>query len=198
MAIEVHLLKSNYDGSGRLQPAGGNILSGSSHGFINIGWYLWSWASSRCSLNNFFLQILHFTCSQRVLTIVKEWSVNPYSDESRWCFRGWFRDSGILVRTRANTCTHTTAALNPAKCGGERYKNVTLHAAFFTNKDIYIISRTSIMHIVCCKSLAENRMYHSSSLQSPQWALYYTTSLLHCELFLPWSLRAADNEGRSS
>ena len=37
MAIQVERLKSNHDGSGRSQPAGGKILSGNSPSFIDIG-----------------------------------------------------------------------------------------------------------------------------------------------------------------
>jgi len=37
MAIQVHRLKSNYDGSGRSQPAGGKIPSGRSPLFMDIG-----------------------------------------------------------------------------------------------------------------------------------------------------------------
>jgi len=38
MAIQVHQLKSNHDGSGRSQPAGGKIPSGNSPSFIDIRW----------------------------------------------------------------------------------------------------------------------------------------------------------------
>ena len=41
MAIEVHLLKSNHDGSGWSQRAGGRIPLGKSPSFITIGWYCW-------------------------------------------------------------------------------------------------------------------------------------------------------------
>jgi len=153
---------------------------------------------SRIPSSKFFLQIKRLTCVQQVLSIFEEWSVNKYSDESRWCFRGWFRASGILVRMRANSSQRITATLHPTQCGGEGYNKVTLWSAFFINQDISIISCRIIMHIVCWKSLAEGRRCLLSSLQSPRWALYYTTSTRHCELYLCSSLRAADNEGRSS
>jgi hypothetical protein len=39
LAIQVHLLYSNHDGSGWGKPAGGWILLGNSHSFIYFGWY---------------------------------------------------------------------------------------------------------------------------------------------------------------
>jgi len=39
MAIEMHRLKSNRDGSGRFQPAGDKISSGNCPSLICIGWY---------------------------------------------------------------------------------------------------------------------------------------------------------------
>jgi hypothetical protein len=44
-------------GSGWYQPAAGWIPAGDSLPFISIGWYCWSWASSRFLLNIFYLQI---------------------------------------------------------------------------------------------------------------------------------------------
>jgi len=41
IAIQVHRLKSHHDGSGRSQPAGGQIPSGNSRSFMDIGWYCW-------------------------------------------------------------------------------------------------------------------------------------------------------------
>jgi len=41
MAIQVHRLKSNHDGSGRSHPARGKVQSCNSPAFINIGWYCW-------------------------------------------------------------------------------------------------------------------------------------------------------------
>jgi hypothetical protein len=72
MAIQVHLLESTHDGSGRSKPANGRILSGNSSSFINIGSYCWSWASSRFSLHNFIVQTKHLLCFRRVLTIFEK------------------------------------------------------------------------------------------------------------------------------
>jgi len=41
MPIQVHRLKSNGDGTGQSQPAGGKIPPGNSPFFIDIGWYCW-------------------------------------------------------------------------------------------------------------------------------------------------------------
>jgi len=54
MAIQVHLLSWNHNGSGWFQPAGGWIPLDNSPSFINIGWYCWKWASSQFLLHNLF------------------------------------------------------------------------------------------------------------------------------------------------
>jgi hypothetical protein len=41
MAFQVHRLKSNHDGLGGSQSAGGKIPSGNSPSFFDIGWYCW-------------------------------------------------------------------------------------------------------------------------------------------------------------
>jgi len=121
MAIQVHRLKSNHDGSGRSQPAGGNMPSGNIPLFIDIGWYCWLWASSRLLSKNFLLQIKLLTCFGRVLTIFEKWSLNTYWDESQWCFRGWYGASVLLVWKWGNLGSRNTftTTSHPTKCGGE-------------------------------------------------------------------------------
>jgi len=88
MAIQVHRLKSNLDGSGWSHPAGGKIPSGNSPLLIIIGWYCWQWTSSPFSANNYYVLIKHITGFRRVSTIFEKWSVHTSSDASR---RSFFR-----------------------------------------------------------------------------------------------------------
>jgi len=61
---------------------------------------------------------------------------------------------------------------------GEGLNIITLPSVFFINKDIYIISRTILVHIICWTSLEKKRRFLLSSLHSPPWALYYIIAAL--------------------
>jgi hypothetical protein len=55
VAIQVQRVKSNHDGPGWFQPAGGNGPLVNSPSFLVMGWDCWEWPSSRLSLNTFLL-----------------------------------------------------------------------------------------------------------------------------------------------